>query len=199
MTVANGKDFWAGLMFIGFGLGFVVVAITNYAMGTAASMGPAYFPTVLGGLLAALGAITLVRAFVSDIRQSLNVFPFRSLFIAGAAISGAIAYFCADWLKGMGPAGSIAPQASAVLAVFLFIAAWGERSLFLVLSATVAFGYLLRPLGLVIATAVLVFVSAYGGHEFRVKEVTILFAMLAVFSALVFVWGLTLPIPLWPG
>jgi hypothetical protein len=199
VKIANGKDFWAGLMFIGFGLGFTVVAINSYAMGRAANMGPAYFPTVLGGLLVALGVITLIRAFVSKVRHSLHVFPFRWLFISGAAVFGATAYFGADWFKGVGPAGSIVQQAFAALAVLLFIAAWGEKSLFLVLSAVVAFGYLLRPLGLVIATLVLVFVSAYGGHEFRVKEVTILFAVLAVFSALVFVWGLTLPIPLWPG
>jgi len=46
MKVKNGKDFWAGLMFIGFGLGFVVVAITNYAMGTAASPLAAIAPTL---------------------------------------------------------------------------------------------------------------------------------------------------------
>jgi hypothetical protein len=56
----------------------------------------------------------------------------------------------------------------------------------------------MRPLGLVLATGVLVFVSALGGHEFRVKEVTVLYVVLIVFSVLVFVKGLTLPFPLWP-
>ena len=47
------KDFWAGLMFIGFGGFFMVWALTHYQMGTAVRMGPAYFPTMLGGLLVA--------------------------------------------------------------------------------------------------------------------------------------------------
>jgi hypothetical protein len=50
----------------------------------------------------------------------------------------------------------------------------------------------------VIATAALVFISAAGGHEFKWKEVTILFIILILFSVLVFVKGLTLPFPIWP-
>ena len=38
--------------------GFMAVA-QNYPMGSAVRMGPAYFPTVLGGLLAVLGAMVL--------------------------------------------------------------------------------------------------------------------------------------------
>ena len=37
------------------------------------------------------------------------------------------------------------------------------------------YGYLMKPLGLVGATAALVFISAFGGHEFKWKEVTILY------------------------
>ena len=49
MKIKNPKDFWAGLMFSAFG-SFFVIAARNYRMGNATSMGPAYFPTVLGGL-----------------------------------------------------------------------------------------------------------------------------------------------------
>lgn len=72
------------------------------------------------------------------------------------------------------------------------------RPLALILVAGVAFGYLLKPLGLVLATGVLVVVSALGGHEFRWREVLILAAVLVVFSIGVFVYGLGLPFPLWP-
>ena len=61
-----------------------------------------------------------------------------------------------------------------------------------------AFGYFLKPLGLLGALLLLVFVSAYGGHEFKWKEVLILYALLFVFSVLVFVKGLTLPFPICP-
>jgi hypothetical protein len=65
--------------------------------------------------------------------------------------------------------------------------------------ACVVYGYLMKPLGLVLATGALVYISAFGGHEFKWKEVTILYAALVVFSVLVFVKGLTLPFPLWPA
>jgi putative tricarboxylic transport membrane protein len=72
------------------------------------------------------------------------------------------------------------------------------RPLILVTLATVAYGYLMKPLGIVGATAALVYISALGGHEFKWKEVTILFAALIVASILVFVKGLTLPFPICP-
>jgi len=72
------------------------------------------------------------------------------------------------------------------------------KPIVLVTAATIAYGYLMKPLGLVIATAALVFISAAGGHEFKWKEVAILFVILIIFSVLVFVKGLTLPFPIWP-
>jgi hypothetical protein len=72
------------------------------------------------------------------------------------------------------------------------------RPLILVSVACVLYGYLMKPLGLVGATAALVYVSALGGHEFKWKEVTILFVILIIFSWAVFVKGLTLPFPMWP-
>src|SRR5262245_64603906 len=62
MKINSPKDFWSGLMFVAVGLFFALWAIKNYQMGTAVRMGPAYFPTVLGGLLAVLGAVVLVSA-----------------------------------------------------------------------------------------------------------------------------------------
>jgi putative tricarboxylic transport membrane protein len=79
------------------------------------------------------------------------------------------------------------------------VPAFKFRPLVLILVACVAYGYLMKPLGLVLATALLVFVSALGGHEFKLKEVAILAIVLIVFSVLVFVKGLTLPFPLWPA
>jgi Tripartite tricarboxylate transporter TctB family len=72
------------------------------------------------------------------------------------------------------------------------------RPLAFVTIATVAYGYLMKPGGLVVATAALVYISAAGGHEFSWKEVTILFVALIVMSIVVFVNGLTLPFPICP-
>lgn len=72
------------------------------------------------------------------------------------------------------------------------------RPLVMITLACVLYGYAMKPLGLVGATAVLVYVSAAGGHEFNWKEVTILYIAMILMSVLVFVKALALPFPLWP-
>lgn len=59
----NPRDFWAGLLYLALGLG-VVVWGRQYAMGSSARMGPGYFPTVLGAVLALLGAVSVGRSLV---------------------------------------------------------------------------------------------------------------------------------------
>ena len=59
----NPKDFWTGLIYICFGSSAILIA-REYGMGTAVKMGPAYFPTILGGLLVGIGAISVIRSFV---------------------------------------------------------------------------------------------------------------------------------------
>lgn len=60
--IRHPKDFWSGIVFLFFGLSAVIIG-QDYEMGSAGRMGPAYFPTVLGGLLALIGAASLVRSF----------------------------------------------------------------------------------------------------------------------------------------
>ncbi|TWG80996.1 tripartite tricarboxylate transporter TctB family protein [Cupriavidus gilardii J11] len=58
MRIRSQKDFASGLMFILVGIGFSWVA-RGYSMGTAAKMGPGYFPFWLGVVLALLGVLVL--------------------------------------------------------------------------------------------------------------------------------------------
>jgi hypothetical protein len=58
--VRHPKDFAAGLLFIAFGVAAIVIG-SYYPLGTAARMGPGYFPRLLGILLTALGAIIALR------------------------------------------------------------------------------------------------------------------------------------------
>jgi putative tricarboxylic transport membrane protein len=197
MKVTNGKDFWAGLMFMGFGLGFMWVS-QNYPMGTAVRMGPAYFPTVLGGILIVLGAVVFFRAFVSKMEEPLRVFPFRLWpLILGLAL-GVVAYYT-QTTRESGIAWEIGHTVLAGIAIVLMFAAFGPKALWVVLAAVVMFGYLLKPLGLVLATVILIVISAAGGHEFKIKEVTILSVILAIFSVYAFVKGLGLPMNIWPS
>jgi putative tricarboxylic transport membrane protein len=146
MKIKAPKDFWAGVMFIAFGVGFMIVA-RNYAMGSSVRMGPAYFPMVLGGILAIIGLAIFVKSFATN--------------------------------------GPPVPRI-----VF--------RPMTLIILATVLFGVFLKPLGLVVSAAILIGLGAFGGHEFKTKEVAILYAVLVIFSVLVFVKGLGLPIPTCP-
>jgi hypothetical protein len=148
LKVKSQQDLWAGLMFIAFGLFFLIVAQMNYQMGSAVRMGPGYFPSVLGGLLAFLGLLVLIDSLVEE-GPKVAKFHFRPL---------------------------------------IFIAV-----------SSLAFAYLLKPLGLALASIIMVFVAAYGGHEFKWKEVAIMSVSLVIFSVIVFVKGLTLPFPVCPS
>lgn len=82
--IRNPRDFWSGIIFIIFGVAAVVIG-RDYSMGTAGRMGPAYFPTVLGTLLAIIGAIAVARSlFRSGMR--LEKFAVRELVLILAAV-----------------------------------------------------------------------------------------------------------------
>ena len=63
--ITSPKDFWSGLVYIGFGAAALWIG-ADYRIGTAGRMGPGYFPRALALLLLAIGAISLVRSFVSQ-------------------------------------------------------------------------------------------------------------------------------------
>lgn len=199
MQIRNEKDFWAGLMFMGFGLAAVIIASLNYQMGSAVRMGPAYFPVMLGGLLAILGLVVFLRGFFSKLppetmKANLS-FGIRE-FIFGIVVFAALGYGSKVVFKS-GDYGMLA--ASVLLAVLSFLYRPKTKPLILILACGMVFAYLLKPLGLVLATILLVFVAALGGHEYKFKEVAIVAVVLAIFSVVVFVYGLTLPFQIWPA
>ncbi|HET8585096.1 MAG TPA: tripartite tricarboxylate transporter TctB family protein [Casimicrobiaceae bacterium] len=63
-AIRNPKDFCAGALFIAIGIATILFG-TRYALGSAARMGPGYFPRILGILLIVLGGILAVRALRS--------------------------------------------------------------------------------------------------------------------------------------
>lgn len=81
MHLRNKQDFWAGVMFVILGLGFAWQA-TNYQMGTAARMGPGYFPFWLGICLAVLGAVVALTALSPKAEETtVDRFNFKVLGI----------------------------------------------------------------------------------------------------------------------
>jgi len=139
IEIRSRKDFGTGLIFVFFGAGAMFMS-RHYPMGTVMRMGPAYFPSILGGLLALLGlAIAL-----------------RGLYVRGEAPTP------------------------------------------LALRPVVAFALLVQSLGLVLAVFALVVISCLGGLDFRLREVAILYLVLAALALGLFVYGLGLPFKLWP-
>lgn len=65
MNIKSQKDLASGLMFMVVGAAFAWGA-TKYSVGTAARMGPGYFPLMLGVMLAILGAIVTFNALVIE-------------------------------------------------------------------------------------------------------------------------------------
>lgn len=64
-AVLNKKDFWAGLMLIATGVAAAVIA-RNYPFGTALRMGPGYFPTILGAIIALFGLYFVIKGLRSS-------------------------------------------------------------------------------------------------------------------------------------
>lgn len=77
MLVKNQQDFWSGLMFMAIGASFAFIAQEKYSMGTAARMGPGYFPFILGILLVILGAIVALTALRGKYQPENNIQKFE--------------------------------------------------------------------------------------------------------------------------
>jgi putative tricarboxylic transport membrane protein len=59
------KDFLAGLMLVSIGSTAMVIA-RDYPFGSALRMGPGYFPTVLGGIVAVFGVWVLISGLIKQ-------------------------------------------------------------------------------------------------------------------------------------
>jgi hypothetical protein len=81
--IRSSKDFWTGLIYIFFGASAILVA-RDYGMGTGVKMGPAYFPTILGGLLAVVGAIAVIRSFIVP-GTPIGAFAFKGLILVSVS------------------------------------------------------------------------------------------------------------------
>jgi putative tricarboxylic transport membrane protein len=84
MRIHAPKDFWAGLIFVAIGAGFIALA-TQYRYGDMHRMGPAMFPTLVGALLALLGAIVAARGLVLS-GEPVPRFHLRPLAVSLLAI-----------------------------------------------------------------------------------------------------------------
>ena len=94
------KDFWAGATYVALGLATVLLG-RDLPMGSTARMGAGYFPTVLGGLLALIGAISIARGLIAP-RELVGRIHIRPAVL----VIGAVLFF-AGTLEYLGLAVSL--------------------------------------------------------------------------------------------
>jgi len=81
--IRNPKDFWTGIIYVAFGMAAIII-VHDYGMGTALKMGPAYFPTVLSGLLIVIGIISLIRSFIKP-GSPVGRYAYKGLLLVTAS------------------------------------------------------------------------------------------------------------------
>jgi putative tricarboxylic transport membrane protein len=86
---------------------------------------------------------------------------------------------------------SLAVEGPALTAVRL-------RPVLLVTAAIVVFAFTIQTLGLVLATVLITLIGGYASPQVRLYEMIAAAALLALMSIAIFIWGIGLPIPIWP-
>lgn len=88
LAVRHPRDAVVGVFYLVAGLAFAIGALVFYDLGSGSQMGPGYFPLLLGGVLALLGAVVLGRALRPGIAgESLKAWDWRSLFWMVGAVA----------------------------------------------------------------------------------------------------------------
>jgi len=133
ILVKNQKDWFAGLIFVAFGVVFAWGA-TAYRMGVKSKMGPGYFPFVLGCLLAFLGLVLVVRSLAFAAQgagvERIHFKPmtlilgsiaaFALLLNAGGLAVALLALVVISSLAGE----KFDPKESVLVAAILIVASW---------------------------------------------------------------------------
>ncbi|SHG89250.1 Tripartite tricarboxylate transporter TctB family protein [Pollutimonas bauzanensis] len=79
------------------------------------------------------------------------------------------------------------------------LAPWDWRLLLWTVGSVALFGAALKPLGLVLALLLLVMLSSLASREFTWRGALLNAVVLAALNLGVFVYGLDLPLPVWPS
>jgi hypothetical protein len=78
------KDYWAGFLYLALGVAFLWFG-RDYQAGSAARMGPGYFPMVLAFILGAIGVASIIRSLLQE-GPSINGLAWRKVVIIAGGI-----------------------------------------------------------------------------------------------------------------
>jgi putative tricarboxylic transport membrane protein len=140
MRIRNPRDFWAGAIYLALAIAGVWIG-QDYQLGTSERMGPGYFPTALGSILAIFGVVSIARSFIRP-GEAISAIAWRPL----AFVLGSIVLF-----------GLLLPRVGVLIALpcLIVVSAFASRnSRFDVTSIAALFG--------LVAFCVVVFVKGLG-------------------------------------
>ena len=89
LTIPVNKDVVAGAIFLAFAIGFGIVS-TAYPMGSAAQMGPGYYPLLLSGVLGVLGLLIAFAGWRKPAAQMVVVRPVALICVLAAPLLFAV-------------------------------------------------------------------------------------------------------------
>lgn len=82
--VKGPQDFWTGILYLTVG-GAAALIAQDYNMGSAARMGPGYFPIALSSLLMLFGLTALVRSFLRP-GQAIGAIAWKPVVLVPGAV-----------------------------------------------------------------------------------------------------------------
>ncbi|MEO3472815.1 hypothetical protein AAFN86_13175 [Roseomonas sp. CAU 1739] len=170
----------------------------DHTMGSARRMGPGYMPWLAFAIQLGLGILVLIAAFFNGPDPLEKWTGAEVGTLIGGVVIGTVAGLVAAQIPGW-PSSSWNPLGIGMFVgcmVPSIIPSW--RPLFLISAAFALFGLLLEPLGLMIAIAASVILSALADETHTPKGVAGLVVFLCVLCWAVFIWELDIRVPVWP-
>jgi putative tricarboxylic transport membrane protein len=85
MRIRNPRDFWAGAIYLALAIAGIWIG-QDYQLGTSERMGPGYFPSALGSILAIFGVVSIARSFIRP-GEAISAIAWRPLaFVLGSTV-----------------------------------------------------------------------------------------------------------------
>jgi putative tricarboxylic transport membrane protein len=200
--IRSPRDFWGGIGLIVLAV-FALWASSDLPGMRGFAFGPGTAPRMFAYCLLGLGVAVALVGLLSDgepPEQFANSGPFGAAVLLLVLIP--LSYFStriSSILPGVA-ADVVYAAATAIVVVGLAfpLMRFAPRGPLFITAATIVFAVTVRPLGLVISSFISLMVSAYATDEIRWIETIIWAAVLTLFCALLFPYGLNLPLQLWP-